>query len=196
MQFYCGADINIYTKKGGVGSWGGECTCPDGQVYAVGDNNDACGSLACVGGTVTKPCGNGNPISAHGMGVTCAAVPPPPTPPPPLPPLPPPPLPPTASPTLTCRAVSGSGAIDTWCDTNCNHNPPNCPSSMCKCTTDGSTDGRGDDGDATNDADSVACENDIWDQCGGGGQFRGPTCCKDGLTCVYKDVWASICKKL
>ena len=34
----------------GVGSWGGECTCPDGQKYQVGDNEDSCGSLACVNG--------------------------------------------------------------------------------------------------------------------------------------------------
>merc|ERR1719150_3021072 len=33
-----------------IGAWGGSCTCPDGQVYAVSDNDDACGSLACVGG--------------------------------------------------------------------------------------------------------------------------------------------------
>ena len=32
------------------GSWGGECTCPNGQTYPVGDNHDMCGSLACVGG--------------------------------------------------------------------------------------------------------------------------------------------------
>ena len=35
----------------GVGGWGGSCTCPDGSIYWVGDNNDSCGSLACVGGT-------------------------------------------------------------------------------------------------------------------------------------------------
>jgi hypothetical protein len=34
----------------GVGGWGGQCTCPDGQVYEVGDNYDSCRSLACVGG--------------------------------------------------------------------------------------------------------------------------------------------------
>jgi Tfp pilus assembly protein PilX len=35
----------------GVGGWGGSCTCPDGKIFQVGDNNDYCGSLACVGGT-------------------------------------------------------------------------------------------------------------------------------------------------
>ena len=34
-----------------VGGWGGDCTCPDGSVYQVGDNYDGCRSLACVGGT-------------------------------------------------------------------------------------------------------------------------------------------------
>ena len=34
----------------GVGGWGGSCTCPSGAVYLVGDNNDYCGSLACVDG--------------------------------------------------------------------------------------------------------------------------------------------------
>jgi hypothetical protein len=32
------------------GSWGGKCTCPNGQTYFVGDNHDLCGSLACIGG--------------------------------------------------------------------------------------------------------------------------------------------------
>jgi len=34
----------------GIGGWGGYCTCPDGSKYAVGDNFDACGSLACING--------------------------------------------------------------------------------------------------------------------------------------------------
>ena len=34
-----------------VGGWGGTCTCPDGETYLVGDQNDECGSLACEGGT-------------------------------------------------------------------------------------------------------------------------------------------------
>ena len=32
------------------GSWGGRCTCPNGEAYQVGDNDDACHSLACVNG--------------------------------------------------------------------------------------------------------------------------------------------------
>ena len=35
---------------GTVGTWGGVCTCPDGEKYLVGDNADQCGSLACGGG--------------------------------------------------------------------------------------------------------------------------------------------------
>ena len=42
---------NEFAKGSVNGEWGGFCTCPDGQVYGVADNNDACGSLACVGGT-------------------------------------------------------------------------------------------------------------------------------------------------
>ena len=34
----------------GSGGWGGSCTCPDGTTYWVGDNYDACASLACSGG--------------------------------------------------------------------------------------------------------------------------------------------------
>merc|ERR1712113_440908 len=42
---------NIETENAdGVGVWGGSCTCPDGQVYQVGDNNNDCNSLACIGG--------------------------------------------------------------------------------------------------------------------------------------------------
>ena len=34
----------------GVGGWGGTCTCPNGEVYGVGDNGDFCASLACING--------------------------------------------------------------------------------------------------------------------------------------------------
>lgn len=40
----------IIENAPGVGGWGGSCTCPDGMEYKVGDNNDFCGSLACIGG--------------------------------------------------------------------------------------------------------------------------------------------------
>ena len=31
---------NNYRHADGVGGHGGTCTCPDGKVYSVGDNND------------------------------------------------------------------------------------------------------------------------------------------------------------
>merc|ERR1712054_691753 len=37
-----------------VGGWGGKCTCPNGKVYWVGDNNNWCKSLACFGGKSGK----------------------------------------------------------------------------------------------------------------------------------------------
>ena len=40
----------VEENASGVGGWGGECRCPDGQTYLVGDNDDTCGSLACVNG--------------------------------------------------------------------------------------------------------------------------------------------------
>lgn len=43
----------VEENASGVGGWGGECTCPDGSVYQVGDSGDSCESLACVGGTYT-----------------------------------------------------------------------------------------------------------------------------------------------
>ena len=52
----------------------GECTCPDGKAYMVSDKGDSCGSLHCVGGTVTKACQRSAmaDTNAHGMGVTCS----------------------------------------------------------------------------------------------------------------------------
>lgn len=38
----------------GVGENGGSCTCPNGEVYQVGDNGDKCASLACLNGTSGK----------------------------------------------------------------------------------------------------------------------------------------------
>ena len=40
----------VTEKAEGVGGWGGQCTCPNGKVYNVGDNGDFCKSLACLGG--------------------------------------------------------------------------------------------------------------------------------------------------
>jgi hypothetical protein len=56
----------------GVGAWGGTCTCPNGQTYRVGDNNNGCKSLACIGGKSGK-CGSNNPGGGK-VRVTCAKV--------------------------------------------------------------------------------------------------------------------------
>jgi len=61
--------LNI-VKENQAGSWGGSCTCPDGSVYQVGDNDDYCGSLACVGGISGECNESDGPWS--GRKVTCA----------------------------------------------------------------------------------------------------------------------------
>jgi hypothetical protein len=98
----------LQTNVAGVGEWGGTCTCPDGAVYNVGDNNDGCGSLACVGGT-PGPCGPNNPGGAFRR-ATCGVGPPLPPPAPPPPPMPPPFPPPVPSlPPLQCPACPVCG---------------------------------------------------------------------------------------
>lgn len=63
---------NWHRPRGGVGGWGGICTCPDGQQYEVGDRNDACRSISCEGGTLGT-CTRGGISSMYiGYGVTCA----------------------------------------------------------------------------------------------------------------------------
>ena len=47
-----------------TGRWGGTCKCPNGEVYQVADNDDACSSLACVGG-VSGTCGEKNSGGEH-----------------------------------------------------------------------------------------------------------------------------------
>ena len=59
----------MQTNAPGVGGWGGTCTCPDGQVYQVGDNKDTCGSLACIGGEAGT-CSPQNKAGAN-VKVTC-----------------------------------------------------------------------------------------------------------------------------
>ena len=63
-------DRNAFETDPGTGGWGGACTCPNGQVYQVGDNNDSCGSLACFGGT-SGPC-NKQTGTWSGNKVICA----------------------------------------------------------------------------------------------------------------------------
>jgi len=60
----------VEENPAGVGGWGGSCTCPDGSVYHVGDNNDHCGSLACTGG-VGGRCNQFEGVWSHRK-VTCA----------------------------------------------------------------------------------------------------------------------------
>jgi len=36
--------------------------------------------------------------------------------------------------TKTCKWIGASAGSDDWCNQNCNHNPPYCPSSSCSCT--------------------------------------------------------------
>ena len=60
----------VHTNAPGVGGWGGTCTCPDGSVYQVGDEANACASLACVGG-ISGICSEHNPGGSH-VKVVCA----------------------------------------------------------------------------------------------------------------------------
>ena len=61
-------DNYFYSES--LGGWGGTCTCPNGQVYQVADNGDACGSLSCVGGHSGTCNRYDGPWTYHG--VVCA----------------------------------------------------------------------------------------------------------------------------
>jgi len=65
---------NNYRWSLGVGTWGGLCTCPNGQIYEVGDNGDFCGSLACEYGQSGRCSSSGIQTKSHGMKVTCARL--------------------------------------------------------------------------------------------------------------------------
>ena len=72
-----GTSISLNLVETGIpniGEFGGSCTCPDGQVYEVGDNNDHCGSLACVGG-VEGTCMKVPNRTRIGRRVTCITAP-------------------------------------------------------------------------------------------------------------------------
>ena len=46
-----GPNANVYNQHDpSAGSWGGQCVCPDGSVYDVGDRYDEAQSLKCIGG--------------------------------------------------------------------------------------------------------------------------------------------------
>ena len=60
-----GAEDEVLDNAPGVGGYGGLCTCPSGKVYGAGDNNDHCGSLACVGGKAGK-CNRSRDVRVNG----------------------------------------------------------------------------------------------------------------------------------
>ena len=46
-----GSAVNVYREKDpAAGGWGGNCLCPNGRIFAVGDNGVDGTSLACDGG--------------------------------------------------------------------------------------------------------------------------------------------------
>ena len=46
-----GSAVNVYREKDpAAGGWGGNCLCPNGRIFAVGDNGVDGTSLACEGG--------------------------------------------------------------------------------------------------------------------------------------------------
>lgn len=69
QQQFLGQNV-VQENAPGVGGWGGDCTCPDGSVYRVGDNDDRCGSLACYGG-VSGTCHRRH-YGTNNRKVTCA----------------------------------------------------------------------------------------------------------------------------
>jgi len=69
------ASPNIYRREVSVGGWGGICTCPNGEVYEVGDNFDNCKTLACEGGAPGECRAGGINSANEGMKVTCGAQP-------------------------------------------------------------------------------------------------------------------------
>eukprot|EP00929_Paragymnodinium_shiwhaense_P084794 TRINITY_DN4537_c0_g1_i1.p1 TRINITY_DN4537_c0_g1~~TRINITY_DN4537_c0_g1_i1.p1 ORF type:complete len:435 (-),score=29.38 TRINITY_DN4537_c0_g1_i1:325-1629(-) len=62
---------NLYRRRSSTWS-GGKCTCPDGSVYLVSDNNDACSSVRCYGGEAGHCFQSGAGRSGYaGYEVTC-----------------------------------------------------------------------------------------------------------------------------
>ena len=57
-----------------AGGWGGDCTCPDGQLYQVGDKDFGGKELACIGGKAGK-INEKNGAWSHRK-VVCSACPP------------------------------------------------------------------------------------------------------------------------
>jgi hypothetical protein len=69
-----------YDVDQGAGYWGGSCTCPDGNRYWVGDENNGCGSLACHGGGVPGECNAWSDNKWANQRVNCQAPAPAPAP--------------------------------------------------------------------------------------------------------------------
>ena len=68
------SDRNIVEENAaGVGDWGGECQCPDGATYKVGDNIDNCATLACVNGEMLH-CNYQSNGQWSKRKVTCAGI--------------------------------------------------------------------------------------------------------------------------
>ena len=63
---------NVVQENVDERDWGGTCRCPDGETYEVGDNGDACWSLACVNGEMV----NCNRMEGEWSGrkVTCKGI--------------------------------------------------------------------------------------------------------------------------
>lgn len=79
LPFGVDGGLNLLERDSArVGEWGGTCTCPDGQQYAVGDVLDSghrgCTLLACIGGAASAACKQrgSDEVGAH-MKATCAA---------------------------------------------------------------------------------------------------------------------------
>ena len=70
-DYYLGADRDEV-----IGAWGGTCTCPDGEIFFVGDLLDACKNIACVGG-VSGECGPNIPALAPVHKSNCRGASPP-----------------------------------------------------------------------------------------------------------------------
>jgi hypothetical protein len=69
----CAVTYDYYRKVPGVGGWGGTCNCPSGKTYPVGDYENNCASIACIGGYPSK-CERVFKQERAGMAVTCSQV--------------------------------------------------------------------------------------------------------------------------
>jgi len=68
------SEEDSYVADSDVGSFVGECTCPNGQTYKVGAIGNDCNSLACDGGKPGTCYEHSMDAQASGMKVTCARL--------------------------------------------------------------------------------------------------------------------------